>query len=82
MGKGGANRHVVANPKGGWDVKKPGGTKASAHAETQAAAVDRARTIVRNAGGGEVRIHGRDGRLRDSDTIAPGHDPAPPRDKR
>ncbi|MDP3984720.1 MAG: DUF2188 domain-containing protein [Acidimicrobiia bacterium] len=33
-------------------------------------------------GGGEVTIHGRDGRIRDSDTVPPGHDPNPPRDKR
>ncbi len=82
MAKGSERRHVVANPTGGWDVKKPGGNRASAHADTQKDAVDRAREIVRNSGGGEVRIHGRDGKIRDSDTIAPGNDPNPPRDKR
>lgn len=78
----GTNRHVVANPKGGWDVKRPGSPRSGAHADTQADAIERARQIVRNSGGGEVRIHGRDGRIRDSDTIAPGNDPQPPRDKR
>ena len=29
---------------------------------------------------GEVRIHGRDGKIRDSDTIAPGNDPNPSKD--
>lgn len=82
MAKGNERRHVVANPKGGWDVKKPGSPRASAHADTQKEAVSRARDIVRNQGGGEVRIHGRDGKIRDSDTIAPGNDPNPPRDKR
>ncbi len=82
MTKGSTNRHVVANPKGGWDVKKPGSTRSGAHAQTQADAVDRARQIVRNNGGGEVRIHGLDGRIRNSDTIAPGNDPLPPRDER
>lgn len=82
MSKGNERRHVVANPEGGWDVKKPGSSRASAHTATQQEAVDRAREIVRNQGGGEVRIHGRDGRIRDSDTIAPGNDPYPPRDKR
>lgn len=74
------NRHVVPNKNGGWDVKKPGAGKASAHADTQKQATDRAREIVHNAGGGEVRIHGRDGKIRDSDTVAPGNDPNPPRD--
>ena len=75
-------RHVVPNPKGGWDVKKPGSNRASDHVKTQQEAVDRAREIVKNRGGGEVRIHGRDGKIRDSDTIAPGNDPHPPRDQK
>lgn len=73
-------RHVVPNPNGGWDVTAPDASRASSHQETQAGAIDRARTIVGNAGGGEVIIHGRDGRIRDSDTVAPGNDPNPPRD--
>lgn len=82
VAKGNERRHVVANPKGGWDVKKPGSSRVSTHADTQQEAVARARDIVRNQGGGEVRIHGRDGKIRDSDTIAPSKDPNPPRDKR
>jgi hypothetical protein len=76
------SRDVVPNEDGGWNVQMPGSPRASAHTDTQAEAIARARTIVHNAGGGEVRIHGRDGRIRDSDTIAPGNDPNPPRDKR
>lgn len=82
MAKGNQRRHVVANPDGGWDVKKPGSSRASKHFDTQQEAISRAREIVRNGGGGEVRIHGSDGRIRDSDTIAPGKDPFPPRDKK
>ena len=74
------NRHVVPNPGGGWDVKAPGAGRASSHHDTQAEAEKRAKEIVGNRGGGEVRIHGRDGRIRDSDTVAPGNDPNPPRD--
>ncbi|QAY63955.1 DUF2188 domain-containing protein [Xylanimonas allomyrinae] len=77
-----SDRHVVPNPSGGWDVRAPGASRASAHTDTQAQARDRARQIAGNAGGGEVRIHRRDGRIRDSDTVAPGNDPNPPRDKR
>lgn len=75
-------RHVVPNPNGGWDVKAPGAERASSHHDTQAQAEARAKEIVANAGGGEVRIHGRDGRIRDSDTVPPGRDPMPPRDRR
>lgn len=69
------SRHVVPNSEGGWDVRKPGATRSSAHTETQAEAQDRARTILGNAGGGEMLTHGRDGQIRAKDTIAPGNDP-------
>lgn len=75
------NRHVVPNPDGGWDVVKPDAQRASSHHNTQQQAIDRGREIVQNLGGGELRIHGRDGRIRDSDTVAPGNDPNPPRDR-
>lgn len=69
-----ANRNVVPSPSGGWDVTGAG-QRASAHADTQAEAIARAKQIVQNAGGGEVSIHGRDGRVRAKDTVAPGNDP-------
>lgn len=78
----GENRHVVPNRDGGWDVKAPNAERPSAHTDTQADAIDRARDIVRNAGGGEVVIHGENGKIRDKDTVAPAKDPFPPRDKR
>lgn len=78
----GKSRHVVPSPKGGWDVKKPGADRASAHEDTQADAEARAKDIVRNLGGGEVIIHRPDGRIRDKDTISPATDPYPPRDTR
>jgi len=39
------NRNVVPNPQGGWDVTG-GGKRASAHTETQAQAIARAKEIV------------------------------------
>lgn len=75
-------RHVVRNPDGGWDVRAPNADRPSAHLDTQGDAIDRARQIVRNVGGGEVVIHDRQGRIRDSDTVPPGNDPNPPRDHR
>ncbi len=76
------NRHVVPNADGGWDVKAPGAKRSSSHHDTQRDAEQRAKEIVRNAGGGEVRIHDRKGRIRDSDTVAPGNDPASSRDRK
>lgn len=75
------NRHVVPNPAGGWDVVKPDADRASSHHDTQQQAIHRGREIVTNLGGGELRIHGRNGQIRDSDTVAPGNDPYPPRDR-
>lgn len=70
-----SDRHVVPSPNGGWDVTKPGASRASAHAHTQAQAIDRARAIIGNDGGGELSIHGANGAVRAKDTIAPGNDP-------
>src|SRR4051794_4657152 len=61
------SRHVVPHKAGGWDVTKPGATRASAHYETQGDAIRRARQILHNSGGGELNVHGRDGRIRDKD---------------
>lgn len=76
------DRYVVHNSKGGWDVKGPKASRSSGHFRTQAEAEQRAKEIVANRGGGEVRIQGRDSKWRDSDTVPPGNDPFPPRDKR
>lgn len=71
-------RHVVPRDDG-WAVVKPNSEKASALTDTQQQAIDRARDILKNDGGGELVIHGTDGSIRDSDTISPGNDPFPPR---
>ncbi|KUH91843.1 DUF2188 domain-containing protein [Mycobacterium sp. IS-1556] len=71
-------RHVVPSERGGWDVQKPGADRASAHYDTQAEAIDRARQILENDGGGELTIHDEQGRIRAKDTID-RPDPFPPR---
>jgi hypothetical protein len=73
-------RHVVPNPAGGWDVKKPRTDRASAHHAIQREAEQRAKEILGNAGGGEVVIHRPDGSIRDKDTVPPARDPNPPKD--
>ena len=73
------DRYVVRSPDGGWDVKAAHAKRSSKHTQTQSEAIQYAKDIVRNAGGGEMRIQGRDRRSRDSDTVAPGNDPTHPR---
>jgi hypothetical protein len=78
-----ANRRVVGpHPDGGWQVKAPKADRASVRTETQGEAIDRAREILQNIGGGELTIQNEKGKIRDSDTVPPGHDPFPPRDKK
>ncbi len=74
-------RHVV-HDEDGWKVVAPNADRASARTATQAEAIDRAREILANNGGGEIVIHRPDGRIRDSDTVPPGNDPNPPKDTR
>lgn len=76
-----ADRYMTKHPNG-WAVKAAGAQRASSVHSTQRSAEQAAKQTVRNLGGGEVRIQGRDGRWRDSDTVAPGNDPMPPRDKK
>lgn len=75
------DRFVTRHPEG-WAVRGPGAERASSVHQTQQEAERRAKEIVEGLGGGEVRIQGRNGKWRDSDTVAPGHDPNPPRDNK
>lgn len=68
------DRHVVKRDDG-WAVVKEDGKRASAVAATQKEAIDRGREIVDRAGGGELNIHGVDGKIRAKDTIGKGNDP-------
>ena len=66
------DRYVVNHPEG-WAVKKSSADRASAVFGTQREAEMRAKQIVYNYGGGEVRIQDRHGQWRESDTISSGH---------
>lgn len=79
-----SNYHVT-NQKGSdtWRVLREGAGRVSAIAPTQKLAEKIAKQLSGNSGGGEVRIHKPNGGpIRDSDTVFPGHDPNPPKDKR
>lgn len=79
----GNNYHVSKNKtKKIWQVKKEGADRVSAKVGTQKEAERLAKQFCSKSGGGEVRIHGLDGKIRDSDTVPPGNDPCPPKDKK
>jgi hypothetical protein len=76
------DRYVVPNTdRGGWDVVKENHERASAHTNTKVQAINRARDIVENLGGGEIRIQGEKSRFIDSDTTRRGRE-SPRRDRK
>jgi uncharacterized protein YegP (UPF0339 family) len=83
FGKQPVRRTVRQGSDGGWAVVEPGSTPSTVAAATQAEAVEMAREIIRDAGGGELTIRGRDGRIRDQNTVpGPTEDNRPPRPRR
>jgi hypothetical protein len=82
--KNDSDRYVVPNKeRGGWDVVKEDHKRSSAHTPRKAEAVNRAREIVRNEGGGEIRISNQKGRFIDSDTVkGPRHRESRARDRK
>lgn len=78
-----ANYHVMKNKETNkWVAKREGAERAAKSFNTQAEAEKAAKEMSSNSGGGEVRIHSPKGPIRDSDTVAPGNDPNPPKDKK
>jgi uncharacterized protein DUF2188 len=75
------DRTVFRRDDGKWANKRNDADSASTVHDTQKQAADQAKTNLTNQGGGELTIKGRDGKIRSKDTIAPGNDPLPPRDK-
>lgn len=64
-----------------WINKRNDADKAGSKHDTQKEAIDAAREMLKKSGGGELTTKGGDGRIRSKDTIAPGNDPHPPKDK-
>lgn len=75
------NRIVYKREDGQWVNKKTAADKASSLHNTQHDAENVAREMLKNTGGGELITKGLNGRIRSKDTIAPGNDPNPPKDR-
>lgn len=75
------DRSVYQRADGTWVNKLNEADRASSLHDTQREAEQTAREMLRNSGGGELTTMGRDGKIRSKDTISPGNDPNPPRDK-
>jgi len=77
----GQDRTVYKRSDGVWVNKRNDAEKASSLHTTQQDAHDAAKEMLQNQGGGELTVIGRDRKIVSKDTIAPGKDPCPPRDK-
>jgi len=75
------DRMVYRRLDGSWANKRNDAEKASSLHDTQKDAIDAARNMLKNQGGGELTVKGLDGKIRSKDTIPPGNDPHPPKDK-
>ena len=75
------DRTVSKRRDGKWQNKRSDKGRATSVHDTQKDAVDAAKENLSNQGGGELTIMGRDGKIRSKDTISPGNDPNPPKDK-
>jgi len=70
------NQQHVVQTDNGWGVRKAGSKRLTQTFNTQKQAIGRAREIAINQRG-EVKIHGVNGRIRESNSY--GNDPFPPK---
>lgn len=64
-----------------WVNRRNDAERASSIHRTQKDAVDAAHGMLGSQRGGGLTIKSRDGLIRSKDTIAPGNDPNPPKDR-
>lgn len=77
----GRDRTVYRRGDGEWVNKRNDAGKASSVHPTQREAQRAANDMLRKSGGGELTTKGLDGKIRSKDTVRPGNDPFPPRDR-
>ncbi len=75
------DRTIYQRDDGKWVNKRNDSDRASSLHDTQRAAARAGKDMLGRQGGGELTIKGLNGRFRSKDTIAPGNDPNPPRDR-
>ena len=72
-----ANQHVTYRGHNEWAIRREKAERDTLVTDNQQEAFRMARQIAINQGGGEVFIHGRDGKIRERNTYE--HDPYPPK---
>jgi hypothetical protein len=69
-----AKVRMVSPETDGWVIQRPDAQRVSGRYKTQSEALEAAREVLNKEGGGQLIIHGSDGRIRDMDTINPRSD--------
>jgi len=77
----GRDRMVYQRSDGKWVNKRNDASTASSVQDKQSEAMEVAKQMLKNQGGGDLTVKGRDQKIRSKDTIAPGKDPHPPKDR-
>ncbi len=75
------DRTVSRRDDGRWENKRNDAQKATSLHDTQRDARQAAKANLEKQGGGELTTKGVNGRIVSKDTIKPGNDPNPPRDR-
>ena len=73
------NAIITRSPRGGWKSVVNGNSRASFTARTQKQVYNKQVQSFRKSGGGEILVCGRNGAIRNKNTIAPMRDSFPPR---
>jgi len=68
--------HVVPATGASWEVVEPGAASPHSRHSTQRDAIHEAKELLHQRGGGETVVHGRDGRIVESDRVGGGTKPA------
>ncbi|MFA6148680.1 MAG: DUF2188 domain-containing protein [bacterium] len=77
----GRDRIVYRREDKKWVEKRLDSERAGSVSDTQREAASKAKGKLQSQGGGELIIKGMDNKIRSKDTIPPGNDPNPPKDK-
>jgi hypothetical protein len=75
------DRTVSRRDDGNWENKRNDAQRASSVHDTQRDAINAAKDMLKNQGGGELTTKGMDGKIRSKDTLGGGNDPNPPKDR-
>jgi len=76
-----SGRFISRRADGQWANKRMDADRAGSLHKTQGEAVKAAREMLIKTGGGELTVQGIHGKIVSKDTIPPGNDPCPPRDR-